>query len=102
MRVGLVLRDVRIGDPRGDALARPVMRVVQVNDQRAERQLLLGALGAGAYHAFEAFEEAIEALRPDAVGLVRQAVDAFVGRAERAGAVAAAIVVAERLVGAPL
>jgi hypothetical protein len=35
----------RVGDPRHDAFARPVMRVVQMHDQRAQRQLLLAAFG---------------------------------------------------------
>ena len=100
--VRLVLRHVGIGDPRRDAFPRPVMRVVQVDDQRAERKFLLAAFGTDADDAFEAFEQAIEALGTDAVGRVGQAVDALVGRAERARAVAAAIVVAERLIGAPL
>ena len=86
------LRHVGVGDPRRDAFARPVMRVVQMDDQRAERKLLLAAFGTDADDAFEAFEQAIEALRADAVGRVGQAVDALVGRAERAGAVAAAVV----------
>jgi hypothetical protein len=68
------------------------MRVVQMHDQRAQRQLLLAAFGTGAHHAFEAFEQAIEPLRADAVGRIRQTVDALVGRAEGAGAVAAALV----------
>jgi hypothetical protein len=66
------------------------MGVVHMHDQRAQRQLLLAAFGTGAHHAFEAFEQAIEPLRADAVGRVGQTVDALVGRAERAGAVAAA------------
>jgi hypothetical protein len=61
-----------------------------MHDQRAQRQLLLAAFGTGAYHAFEAFEHALEPLRPDALGRVGQTVDTLVGRAERAGAVAAA------------
>ena len=65
------------------------MRVVQMHDQRAQRQLLVTAFGTGAHHAFEAFEQAIEPLRADAVGRVGQTVNALVGRAERAGAVAA-------------
>ena len=39
------LADVGVGDPRRDAFARPVMRVVQMHDQRAQRQLLLAAFG---------------------------------------------------------
>jgi hypothetical protein len=53
------------------------MRVVQMHDQRAQRQLLLlAAFGTGAHYAFEAFEQAIELLRADAVSRVGQTVDA--------------------------
>jgi hypothetical protein len=48
------------------------MRVVQMRDQGAQRQLLLAAFGTGPHHAFEAFEQAIEPLRADAVGRVGQ------------------------------
>ena len=41
MGVSSVLRHVGVGDPRRDAFARPVMRVVQVHDQRIQRRLLL-------------------------------------------------------------
>jgi hypothetical protein len=39
------LLHVGVGDPRRDAFARPVMRVVHMHDQRAQRQLLLTAFG---------------------------------------------------------
>src|SRR5690349_1486699 len=73
-----------------------------MDDQRAEGQAFLAAFGAAADDAVEAVKEAVEALGAQAVGVFGEAVDAFVGRAEGAGALAAFEVLAEGLFRAML
>src|SRR5687768_2757829 len=95
-RVGVVAQPLR------DLLARPLVVVVEMNDDGADRQALLRARRAAAHFVVQAVEQQIQPLRPDAVGVARNPVDAFVGGAERARALAAAVVLAERLVRPPL
>ena len=82
--------------------SRPLVVVVEVDDQGAEGQALLAAFGAAADDAVEAVEEAVEALGAQAVGVFGEAVDAFVGRAQGAGALATFEVLAEGLLRAML
>src|SRR5262249_29119964 len=85
--------------PLDDLLARPVMIVVQVQDDRVERQTLVAALGAAASDVLQAVEEA-GGTGPDRVRLfrvARQGVGAFVRRAERARSALRRKVLAERL-----
>ena len=73
--------------PADDLFPRPVMIVVQVQDDRVERQALVASLGTAAADILEAVEEAIEP-RPDGVRflrIARQRIGAFVRRAKRAG-----------------
>ena len=90
--------------PVDDLLSRPVMIVVQVQDDRVERQPFVAALGATAANVLEAVEESIET-RPDGVRLfwiARQRIRAFVGRAERARSTFGRKVLAKGLSRAPL
>src|SRR3954471_5553892 len=87
-------------EPADDLLARPVMIVVQVQDDRVERQPLVAALRAAAADVLEAVEEAIEP-RPDRSGVLRQRIGALVGGAERARSALVREVLAERLVRTP-
>ena len=73
--------------PLDDLLARPLMIVVQMEDDRVERQAFVAAHGTTAADVLEAVEEPVET-RPDGVRFLRvarQRVGAFVGGAERAG-----------------
>ena len=80
------------------------MVVVQMDHDRGEAEGLLAVIAAGAlpHRSLEAIEEPFEILRgAEAARLRGQAIHPFVGRAERAGRAAAAIVVAKRLVRPP-
>jgi hypothetical protein len=71
-------------EPLDDLLTRPMMIVVQMQDDRVERQPLVAPFRAAPSHVLEAIEQAIEP-RMDVRGLVaRQHVRAFVRRAEGA------------------
>src|SRR5262245_30613450 len=75
------------------------MIVVEVQDDRVERETLVAPLRTSAAHLLETIEETMET-RADRVGFVRiarQRVCAFVGRAERAGAAGFRKVLAEGL-----
>jgi hypothetical protein len=90
--------------PVDDLLARPVMIVVQVQDDGVERQPLVAALGTAAADVLEAVEQPIET-RPDGVrflGIARQRICAFVRRAKRAGSTFGREVLAKGLGRAPL
>ena len=85
--------------PVDDLLARPVMVVVQMENDRVERQPFVAAFRATASDVFEAIEETIHA-RPDRVRFVwipRQRVCAFVCRTESAGSPRIREVLAKRL-----
>lgn len=85
--------------PVDDLLAGPVMVVVQVQDDRVERQPLVAAFWASAADVLETVEEAIHP-RPDAVRLVRvarQRIGPFVCRTERARSSIVGEIFAERL-----
>jgi len=71
--------------------------VVQVDDERADRNLLLAARRAPARRVLQAIEEPIQTLRHGVVRVGRQQVDAFVRGAERAGSAVGAEVAPERL-----
>ncbi len=75
------------------------MIVVQMQDDRIERQPLVAADRAAAAHVLEAVEQAVEprADRMRRLGIARQRVRALIGRAERARAALAREVLAERL-----
>src|SRR5947207_991753 len=77
------------------------MIVVQVQDDRVERQPLVAPFRAAAPDVLEAIEQAIEP-GPDRAGFLRQRVGAFVRRAERARATLGGKVLAERLAGPAL
>ena len=101
MAVGLAVDGV---EPRGDLLARPAVIVVQVHDDRRERQLLLTPVAAGTApnRALETVEEPIEILRGmQAVSLARQPIHALVRGTERARGTLPLEVVAICLIGAP-
>src|SRR3954469_16561789 len=83
LRVLGVERPSLFSQPADDLLARPVVIVVEVQDDRVQRQPLVAAFGAAAADVLEAVEQAIEA-RANGSGLFRQRVRAFVGGAERA------------------
>src|SRR6267154_2736750 len=88
-------------EPADDLLARPMVIVVQVQDDRVERQPLVAPFGAAAAHVLEAVEQTIEP-RPDRAGLLRQRVGPFIRRAERARSALGGEVFAEGLARAPL
>src|SRR5712691_10065522 len=88
--------------PGCDALAVPVVVVVQVDDHRGQDQALLAALRASADRALQAVEQAIEALGVELSYLLGKAIDALEGRAQRAGGAGAVVVLAEGLIGSPL
>src|SRR5580765_6240725 len=90
-----------LSQPGDDLLARPVVIVVEVQDDRVEREPLVAALRAAAADILEAVEQAVEP-RPDRAGLLRQRVCALVGRAERARATLGGEIFAERLAGPAL
>jgi hypothetical protein len=71
-------------EPFDDLLARPVMIVVQMQDDRVERQPFIAPFGAAAPYVLEAIEEAIEPGPDVRILIARQHVGAFVCRAERA------------------
>jgi hypothetical protein len=90
--------------PVDDLLARPMMIVVQMQDDGVERQPFVAADGAAAADVLEAVEQPIEP-RPDRVGFLgvaRQRIRAFVRRAERAGPTFGRKVLAKGLGRAPL
>src|SRR5471030_2553890 len=87
-------------EPTDDHLARPVMIVVQVQDDRVERQALVAPFGAAAADVLEAVEQAIEP-GTNRAGFLRQRVRPFVGRAERARSAGAGEIFAEGLRRAP-
>src|SRR5471032_705376 len=87
-------------EPADDHLPRPVMIVVQVQDDRVERQPLVAALGTLAADVLEAIEQAIEP-RPNRAGFLRQRICAFVRRAQRARAALVRKVFAESPIGTP-
>ena len=76
------------------------MIVVQVQDDRIEREALVAPLGAAPADVLEAIEQAVEP-RANRAHFVRQRVGAFVGGAERALSAAAGEIFAERLRRAP-
>jgi hypothetical protein len=86
-------------EPLDDLLARPMMIVVQMQDDGVERQPLVAAYGAAAADVLEAVEQTIEA-GTDRFRVLRQRVSAFVRRAERARAAFVREVLAECLCGA--
>src|SRR5579863_8320619 len=88
-------------EPADDLLARPVVIVVEVQDDRVERQPLVAAFGAATADVLQAVEQAIQP-RPDRTGLLRQRIRAFVRRAKRTRSTLAGEVLAEGLVRAPL
>src|SRR5262249_51590145 len=90
--------------PLDDLLARPVMIVVQVQDDGVERQALVAADRTAAAHVLEAVEQAVES-RPDRVRFLRiawQSVRPLVRRAHGAPPALRREVLAERLCRAPL
>ena len=75
------------------------MIVVEVQDDRVERQPLLAALRALLGDVLEAVEQALQP-RPDGVRVARQCVRALVRRPERARSAEIVELLAERLVRA--
>jgi hypothetical protein len=95
------LRQSIFFEPVDDLLARPVMIVVEVQDDRVERQALVASHRTAAPHVFEAVEQAIHS-RTDRVRflrIARQRIRAFVRRAERARATLVRKVFAKGLAG---
>src|SRR2546421_359794 len=86
--------------PADDLLPRPVMIVVQVQDDRVQRQPFVAPFRAAAADVLEAVEEAIEP-RADGAGVLRQRVGAFVSGAERARSALVGEVLAEGLSRTP-
>src|SRR5260221_8448929 len=75
------------------------MIVVEMQDDRIERQPFVAALGAAAADVLQTVEQTLQA-RADGMRflrIARQRVRAFVGRAERAGSAVVGEVFAERL-----
>jgi len=93
----LSLRGSNPTQPRRDLLARPLVVVVQVDDERADRNLLLAARRAPARRVLQAIEEPIQTLRHGVVRVGRQQVDAFVRGAKRARSAVGAEVAPEGL-----
>src|SRR3954449_5749433 len=87
--------------PADDLLARPVMIVVEMQDDRVQRQPLVAAFGAASADVLQTIEEAIEA-RPDRTSFLRQRIRALVSGPERAGATCVGEIFAECLVRPPL
>src|SRR5438874_136681 len=90
--------------PRDDLLARPMVIVVQVQDDRVQRKPLLAADRALPADVLEAIEQATHS-RADRMRffrIARQRVRAFVRRAERAGSTRLREVFAEGLSRTPL
>ena len=83
--------------PLDNLFARPVMIVVQVQDDGIERQPLVAAFGAAASHVLEAVEEPIEPRADRRILVARQDVGAFVRGAERARSAVLGKILAERL-----
>src|SRR5919201_1831987 len=83
-------------EPLHDLLARPVVIVVQVQDDGVERQPLVAADRAAAPDVFQAIEETMKS-RADGLDFTRQRVRAFVRRAKRAGSAVLGEVLAEGL-----
>src|SRR5262245_57369437 len=82
--------------PVRDLLARPVMIVVEVQDDGVERQTLLTSDGTRAADIFEAVENAIET-RADLMRILGKRVRAFVRGAKRAATTVVIEVFAEGL-----
>src|SRR6478736_929127 len=82
--------------PCCNLLPRPMMVVVQMQDDRVQRQPLLTADRTAAAHVLEAVEQAVEP-RPNGVRVLRQRVRAFVRSPERARPAVIVEVLAERL-----
>src|SRR5439155_1998855 len=90
-------------EPFHDLLARPMMIVVEVQDDGVERQPLVASLGTSATDVLQTVEQTLHP-RSDGVSLVRiarQRVRAFVCRAEGAGAAGIGEILAERLPWTP-
>src|SRR5438874_13656761 len=82
--------------PFYDLLARPVMIVVEMQNDRVERQPLVAADGTSPAHVLEAVEQSIET-RPHRRHFAGQRVCALVCRAERARSTVVGKIRAERL-----
>src|SRR6476646_3986330 len=76
-------RTLVFSQPLDDLLARPVMIVVEMKDDRVQRQPLVAADRTAPPDIFEAIEQAVET-RTNGLHLARQRIRAFVCRAERA------------------
>jgi hypothetical protein len=87
----------RVLEPVGDLLARPAVIVIEVDDHRANRDLLLAAGRAAARHVLETVKEPIEPAGHRVVSVVGQQVDALVSCAEGTRAAFGTEVRAERL-----
>src|SRR5262245_26757002 len=87
-------------EPTGNLLACPAMIVVQVHDERRQKNTFAAALGGTRLHGIKTIEEPVEVARRSlAARLARQTVHRFVGGAERARRATSLVVVAERLIG---
>src|SRR6266851_2663213 len=87
-------------EPADDLLARPMMIVVEVQDDGVERQPLVTPFGAAAANVLQTVEQAIQP-RPDRAGLLRQRIGAFIRRTERARSALVGEVLAEGLARTP-
>ena len=82
--------------PLGDALARPLVVVVEMDHQRGDRQVLVARTGTTARRVLEEVEQAPHP-RVESAHVTRQQENAFVGGAERVRSAVLAKVFAEGL-----